>query len=262
MSEQTKQILVNDFSLFADVMKSATKIVDSAKFIINENGLSIYGARGKIARCELVTNSIYSQTPVEFSILDLNMFVKILGTIKEIHEDDYSDFKFVIDGSFIKFSSKKFKTKLTTCNEDVISKWVSKKIEAQLVPVFEFKTTGDLIRRINSHQFIFSDPNNLRVYLETKQDMENNAVFATVGNKENNLNNELTLKLGLVTSGKIPDGRNLVLDLERLNLFNAFPSDSITISLMNMNVLVSKTNVAGKNNSYFSLSIYNTILKA
>lgn len=38
MSEK-KEIKVNDFGLFYDVMKSAVKVVESAKFIVNKNGL-------------------------------------------------------------------------------------------------------------------------------------------------------------------------------------------------------------------------------
>lgn len=263
MSEKNKkQFIVNDFGLFCEVVRSATKIVDAAKFTVKPSGVEIYGAHGKIARCELTSNAISSTEEISFSVLDLAMLLKVLTTVKEVHEDDFTDFKFILDGSFIKFESKKFKTKLNTCSEDVISKWVSKKVETQMKLVFEFKTTCDLIKRINSHQFIFTDPTALRVYLETKADMENNVVYATLGNNENNLNNEITLKAGLVTFGKIDATRKIVVDIERLNLFNALPSNEITLSLMNMNVLVSKSVLSGKNGSYFNLNIYSTILKA
>lgn len=263
MSEKNKkQILIKDFKLFCDVVKSTTKIIDSAKFIVNENGLAIYGARGKIARCEILSNSIYSTENIEFSILDLNMFVKILNSVIDIHNDDYTDFKFIVDLPFIRFTSKKFKTKFSTCNEDVISKWVSTKVQTQLIPIFEFKTNSGMIKRINSHQFIFNDTSNLRVYIEAKEDMEKNSIFATLGNNETNLNNEIVLKLGLLTLGAIEPNRQIVLDIERLNLFNALQSEDILISLMNMNVLVGKTKISGKNDSYFSLTIYSTILKS
>lgn len=261
MSEK-KEIKVNDFGLFYDVMKSAVKVVESAKFIVNKNGLQIYGARGRIARCELLTNSIYADEDIDFAIADLPMFIKILSTIVEVHKDDYTGLKFLVCGNALKFESKKFKTKFALQNEAVISKWVSKKVEAQLVPVFEFKTTAEWLKRISSHSFIFSDPSSLRVYIETKSDMEKNTVFATLGNRENNLNNEVTLKLGLVTSGKLDATRKIVVDLERLALFSAFSSSEIGISLMNMNVLVSSTKVSGKNGSYCSFTLYTTILKA
>ena len=261
MSEK-KQVLVKDFGLFYEVLRSAIKIVDSAKFIVTDTGLAIYGARGKIARCELTSNAIYSTEKIEFSVLDLSLLVKIAGTVKDIHKDDYSDFKFIVDLPFIRFESKKFKTKLTTINEDAISKWVSKKVESKLEPVLEFKTNGDMIKSINSHSYIFSDPNSLRVYLETKADMENNTIYATLGNNENSLNNEITLKAGLITYGNIEAGRHIIVDLERWNLFNALPSKDITISLMNMNVLVSKASISGKNGSCFNLTIYSSILKS
>lgn len=260
MSEKI-QLKVKDFGLFCEVIKSTAKIVDSAKITIGPSGLEIYGARGTIARCEVTSDSISYDKQICFSILDLNMLVKILGTIIQIHENDFSNFKFIVDQPFIRFESKKFKTKLTTCSDDVITKWISKKVEAELKPIFEFTTTADFIKRVNNHSYIFNDAAALRVYLDTKDDMEKNTVFATIGNNETNLNNEITLKFGLVNSGKI-DSRSIILDLERLNLFNSYPTDQIKISLMNLNVLVSKVSVAGKNGSFFKLNVYSTILKS
>lgn len=120
----------------------------------------------------------------------------------------------------MRFQSKKFKTKLTTCNEDVIGKWLSKKVETEMKPVFEFTTTSDLIKRVNNHSYVFQDADKLRIYLETKDDMENNSLYATIGNKESELNNEIVLKFGLVTFGSL-DGKSLTIDLERMNLFNS-----------------------------------------
>ena len=127
-------------------------------------------------------------------------------------------------------------------------------------PVFEFTTTSDLIKRINSHSYIFDDAEALRIYLETKRDMENNSLFASIGNRSNNLNNEMTVKFGIVTFGKLED-RELIIDLDRLQLFNAVQSNEIKISLMDKNVLVSKVRQTGKNDSYFSIVVYNSLLR-
>lgn len=255
-------IAINDFNLFCEVLKSAVKIVDSAKILVGPTGLEIYGARDRIARCELVSNCISSEEPIEFCLENLAMFNKILSTVKDVHDGDFSELAFSFDSPFLRFASKKFKTKYGTCNEATIGKWISKKVETALTPVFEFTTTSDLIKRVNSHAFMFSDSKSVRVYVETKEDMESNAVFATLGNKDTALNNEITTKLGLVTSGVLdPSQRRIVLDLERLNLFNAVQTPEISIALMNLNVLVSKTKLAGKNGSYFDLTIYNTLLK-
>lgn len=255
-----QQISVNDFNLLCEVMKSAVKIVDSAKVLVGPQALEIYGARDRIARCELTSNCVTSETPIEFCLESLAMFNKILQTVKDVHEGDYSELKFTFDAPFLRFESKKFKTKYGTCNEATIGKWISKKVETTLTPVFEFTTTSDLIKRINSHAFMFSDSKTVRVYIETRDDMEMNSVFATLGNKETALNNEITTKLGLVTNGAIGE-RKIILDLERLNLFNAVQVPEIKISLMNLNVLVSKAKLVGKSGSYFDLVIYNTLLK-
>lgn len=256
-----QQIVLNDFNLFCEVLKSAVKIVDSAKINISSTGLEIYGARNRIARCEITSNCVTSENPIEFCLENLSMFNKILNTVKEIHDNDYSELKFLFDHPFLRFESKKFKTKYSTCLETVIDKWVSKKVETTLTPMFEFTTTSDLIKRINSHSFLFEASKTVRVYIETKDDMEANSVFATLGNAETNLNNEITTKLGLVTSGTL-NGRRLILDLERLNLFNAIQAPEISIALMNLNILVSKSRILGKSGSYFDLTIYNTFLKS
>ena len=258
---KTIQISVRDFDLFCDVMKSTAKVVDSAKLQFSQNGMAIYGAHGYIARCEIVTNSVYSNENVDVSLLELSTFTRILQTIQDVHDGDYSTFKFIIDLPFIRFESKKFKTKLQTCNEDVISKWVSKKLEAKLKPIFEFTTSSEMIKRIISHQFIFDNTDSLRVYLETKDDMEKNVVYATLGNKQTNLNNELTMKFGLATFGAIGD-KNIVLDVERLNLFNAVQSKELKVTLVDLNFLMSTVKVVGKNDSYFTLTVYNSFLKA
>lgn len=212
-----------------------------------------------------MSNAITSDEEISIVIQRLDMFCKVLMSVKDIHQDDYSDFKFIVDLPKVLFESKKFKTKFQTQNEelDSIKKWFSTKVSTQLAPTFEFTTTSDLIKRINSHSFIFDKLDDVRIYLETKDDMEKNSVFATIGNKETDLSNEITLKFGIVTAGKIPNGAKLILDLEHLNMFNALQSNEIKIFLPEkFPMLVSKTIVQGKNGTFFKMNVYNALLKA
>lgn len=266
-----QSIEINDFALFSEFLKSGAKVLESAKFIVGPGGIEIYGAKETIARCELTTNAVTSSEPITFSIENMQMFLKVVSTVKEVHENDFSGLKFYLDLPFLRFESKKFKTKFSTCNENVISRWVSTKVTTKLDSVFEFTTTSDLIKRVNGHSFMFANPKDVRVYLETKADMENNSVFATIGNKETELNNEMTLKFGLVNfgslytkneDGNVIDERKIIIDLDRLNLFNAVPSTDIKFSLMNLSVLMSKTRVTGENNTFFDMVVYSTLLKA
>lgn len=258
---KTTQILVRDFDLFCEVMKSVAKVVESAKLQFDQNGLAIYGAHGRIARCEMTTNAVWSNAEVQFSLSELGTFTRILQTVQDVHEGDYSTFKFLVDLPFVRFESKKFKTKISTVNEDIIAKWVSKKLEAKLKPVFEFTTSSELIKRLIGHQFIFDNTESLRFYIETKDDMEKNVVYATLGNKKTSLNNELTLKFGLATFGSLKD-KEIVLDAERLNLFNAVQTKELKVTLVDLNFLMSNVKVNGKNDSYFTFTVYNSFLKA
>lgn len=260
MEEKKNQVLVKDFNLLVETFKATAKVLESAKITVNSTGLVIYGVKDRIARCEIQSTAISMPQETTFAIQNLGTFVKVLQTVKDVHHEDFTDFKLLIDQTQIKFSSKKFKTKLQCCNEDVIQQWISKKVEAKMSPVFEFTTTSDLIKRVSSHSYIFDDAEALRIYLESKKDMENNTLFASIGNRSNNLNNEMTLKFGIVTFGKLED-RELVIDLDRLALFNAVQSNDIKVSLMDMNVLVSKVKQTGKDGAFFSMTIYNSLLK-
>ena len=258
-----ENIVINDFSLLVDALKAAVKVVDAAKLIIGPNGLEIYGAHGTSARCEIVTNAVHTaESTVEMCIDSLNNLNRVLATVKEVHANDFSDLEIWYSQPNLHFKSKKMKMKYSTCIESVISNWVSKKITTQMSPTFTFKTSSDMIKRINAHAFLFNDAkSSANVYLETKDDMEVNSVFATLGNRNVDLGKEITLKFGLVVDGKLAEGRTLVIDIERMNLFNIIQSDDITISLMDKNVLLSTSRVAGKNGSYFSSNLYCTLLK-
>jgi len=261
MSDMANEIIVDDFNLFVESMKAAAKLIDGAKLLFSPNGLEIYGARSNAARCELTTNAVRSKDTFDFCIDSIAMLNRILAIVREVHDGDYSELEMSYSKPNLLFKSKKMKTKYSTCNESTITKWVSKKITTQMNAVFTFKTSSDLIKRMNGHSFMFTDAKSVNVYLETKDDMEANAVFATLGNKNIDIGREMTLKFGLVTSGKIPDGRSLIIDLERMNLFNCMQSDDINVSLMDKNVLLSKTNVLGKDGTYFNINIYCTLLK-
>lgn len=254
-------IKINDFNLFFETMKTAAKLVDAAKLSFSPNGLEIYGARDVIARCELMTNSVTSDDTFDFCIDSLSMLNRVLSTAKDVHGDDFSELEIAYNKPNLMFKSKKFKMKYSSCNESAISKWVSKKIEAKMSAVFEFKTTSDMLKRINGHAFLFTDSKSIYVYLETRDDMEANSVFATLGNKNVCLGKEVTLKIGLVTLGAIPNGREMIVDLERLNLFNCIQSDDISIMLMDKGCLLSKTSVKGKDGTYFNANVYCTLLK-
>lgn len=258
-----QKIQVNDFNLFVDLIQCTKKIVDSAKLQINENGVEIYGTRGQFTRCEMISNAISSKEAVEVSIQDLNMFHKVLTIVKDVHENDYSDFSFDIALPKISFSSKRFKTKYQTQDPDIISQWIGKKVETELKPEFEFSTNIDLVKKVSNKSFIEKDEKKLRIYIGTNDEMEKNVVYATLKNKDTELSNEMVVKFALVTFGKLAENRNIILDLEHLNLFTAFPNSDIKIFVPEKyNMLVGKSKAIGKNDTFFSMTIYNAILKS
>jgi hypothetical protein len=254
-----QKIRINDFDLFLKALKALNKLTVSSKFTINSEGLTIYG-KNAFARGELTSNSVVSEKdPIEFCILDLAMFIKVLGTAYEVHQDDFSEIEMWFDFPFIKIESGKFKTKIATCKEEVIQNSVSQKVKTVLTPVFEFMTSTKQIKYVNSHSFIASDPDSARIYLSTEPTMENNTVYARIGNDANELNNSITLKFGMATSGTLGD-RKLILNFDRLGIFNVVDSDEISIQLMDKNVLVNTINVYGDGDSSFKFVLYTSLL--
>lgn len=251
-------IKIRDYDLFLNSMKALGKLTNSAKFSLTDLGLTVY-AKNSFARGEFTTNAIYGDENVDFCLTDIGMFLKVLATVKEIHKDDFSDLKFCIKLPFITIDSPKFKTKITTADEAVVSNFVSTKVTTPLKPVLEFTTSSDSIKYINSHSFILPDLEMARIYLGVKSDMENNVMYATIGNNSNDMNNSITLKFGLVTFGNA-DSRQIILNFDRLNIFNIVETDTINISLMDKNVLVYKIHLAGNEESYFDFTIYNSMM--
>ena len=254
-----ESIEIRDFELFYEIVKSLTKMAEGVKLMIDENGLVVY-AKNDYSKCNISSNSVWSRNPVEFCISELGSFLKILTTVKEMYADDYGSVSLSYDRPFFRIESGKFKTKVSTCDEQRISKFVSTKIKTELTPKLEFTTSSNFIKTINSHSFIFSEAASARIYLTVEKGMQNNTIFATIGNEGNELANSATLELGLINSGNLTneDGteRKIILDFNRLNILNMIPSDEIKVMVAaERPVLVSKIERSGKDGAYFTAYI-------
>jgi hypothetical protein len=251
-------IKINDFDVFNESIKAVSKIVQSCKMTIDQDGLTIY-SQNNFARSELTTDAIYSEKAIEICIRDLSMLLKIMKLIKDQHDNDYTKLKITFEEPFIKFSSNKMDAKLSTIKEHVIQNFISKKVQTVLIPVFEFKTSSENIKMINSYQFIFPDIDSGRIYIKTDENMEKNVVYAELNNRINDFSNAVTMKFGDVIIGKID--KDIIIDFERLMLFNIVDSNDIVIKLMDKNVLVSEINNK-TDNAYMFMKIYNSMRRS
>lgn len=249
-------IRINNFELLTEIIKTLSKMSDGVKFTVNDCGLIIY-AKNDFSKCELSSNAIISDNEISFCIGNLGLFLKILNTLSSIYKEDViNSVSFYYDKPFIRVESKKFKTKISTVEEDNIRNFIGTKVHTQLTPQIEFTTNSSILRNINSHSFIASDSSSARIYITKESEMENNVIFATIGNEDNDLENSVTLELGLITSG-IMDDRKIILNFDRLNILNMFPSDEINVQIAKERpVLISKVQKSGKNDTFFNLDVY------
>lgn len=256
-NKMKETIKINDFKLFYRIIKSLTMMSDGIKMCINENGLIIL-ARNNYSKCEITSNSLTSINPVEICIMDIKSLLKLLTTLMGLYSEKElnSNVKLFFDKPFIKIESKKFKTKMITTDEEKIQNFIGTKVHSTIEPQLEFNTTTDIIKTINSHSFLVRDSNSARIYITTEKEMENNVIYATIGNDSNDLENSITLELGLITSGVIDD-RRIILDFNRLNILNMINSDEIKVSIIkDKPVLMSSSKIIGENGSFLNIDLY------
>jgi hypothetical protein len=261
---EKREIKIRDFQMFYDILRSVTRMADGIKMIFDENGMEI-NAKNEYSKCNISTNSVCGDGSFSVCVQDLSVLVKIVQTLLEMYKDDQQSISITFEKPFLKFSSKKFKTKINSYDEDKIEKFISTKIKTQLTPKLEFTTNTALIKKINSHSFIFKDITSARVYITTEDDMQNNTIFATIGDRGNDLSNSATLELGLINSGSLKnaDGsvQNIILNFDRLNILNMVPSDEIKVMVANERpVLISNVKRSGKNGAYFNIDICSYML--
>ena len=240
------QLKIRDFPLFLDTLEAVAKITQAVKLTFDGDGLKVY-CKNVFARGEFISTAVYSDSECSFCTNELSLLIRVLkaaaDSMKE-NAEPLSSINMVLDEPFFRINNKKFKTKLTTCTEDIVQNNLSRPVQTELRTLFQFTTDSATIRKINQNGFIFKDPSMARVYLETNHpEMDRNVVWARIDNDENNQNNSMTLKLGLINDiaddfEQGPDDK-LIIDFDRLSLFNIVPDAGlIKIRLTDKNVLV------------------------
>lgn len=266
---QTHKIEISDFPLFCEVVRCLGKMSDGIKFTVSDCGLVVY-AKNDYAKCELTSNCISSHGEASFSMGNIGTLLKVMNTLKDLYGDDPSKISMVFDAPFLRFSSGKFKTKLATIDEDAIRNYIGTKVHTELTPLLEFTTSSQLIKNVNSHSFVFDDAGTARIYLTTEPDMQNNTMFATIGNEAEDLANSVTMEFGLVNYGTLTEKdpssgldvqRKLVIDFNRLNILNMVQSDEIKVTVAKERpVLVSSVRRLGKDGTFFNLNVYSFLM--
>lgn len=258
------KITVKDFAIFESAINALVKIVNQAKFMVDESGLTVY-SMNSYARTELTSNCIKSTEPLEFCMSDISMLQKVLNTIKRESSSDSPDIRLEFDGQFIYVKSSAAKAKIITVKEDIIRDFVSpKKVSTVLTPIFEFITSSQLIKNVVQNTYIFQDSSNARIYLTVKseknEDLENNLIYATLDNRNDIYSNSMVLKFGTVCSGSL--NRDIILDIDRIQLFSIMDGKEIKIQLMDKNVLVSEiVKMNDAKTVKLNLKIFNSIRK-
>lgn len=255
-------IKVNDLKVFETTVSALSKTVEAMKINIDQTGMKIY-TRNAYARFHISSNCIEADGECELCINEIAILLKTLKLVSK-QAKNVNDLTCYYDKPFLHFTSKDIKTKIGGVKERVIQNSLDQPITTALTPVFEFTSTGKTIKEICSNRFIFSDMESARVYLTWGDDdtMHKNVIYAELSNRINELSSSLVLPLGDITLNDIEGVRDVILDFDRLKVLNLFNCDSVSVSLMDRNILVSESQINGKEGIFTKLIVYNSMRKS
>lgn len=251
------KLKINDFNMFVESMKALTSAVEGIKLIVGKNTSKVL-SKNPVARLQMTTNSIVSDTDVEFCISDLTSFVKVLQ-IAQSKIDDNDKISLEIDNGFIKIKSKPYKAKFALVKEEVILNYVDKEFTTQLNETCTFKTTTTNIKELKRSSFIFPDSDVARIYLFTDKNNKGK-IKAELNNRNNPYSNALTVDFGDITSGKLVN--DIILNFDRINMFTLFDGvEEIEIVVPDIKALTSTQKITSKDGEvYVKIWILSSIM--
>ena len=262
--QKITKITISDFRLLSEMIKAMKKTTPAAKFTASENGLTAY-VKNSFSRIVFSTNAAKADSEASFCLADLGMLSNALESAKLAAGKSEASMEMEFDGQFLKLKAPKFRMKLITVVEDIISNSVDKPIQAVLTPEFELTTSSDIIKSVSSNSYIFSDPSSARVYVSMDPEMDKedkNAVYAEVTNKSSDFNNSVKTKFGLADFGELKE--EVIIDFQRLAVFNLANSKEIKIQKLGngINALSSTVEVFSNPETFYKISVLCSTLKA
>ena len=197
------------------------------------------------------------------NVKEINILLKTIKLINKQRKSSTEKLQCYFEYPMLHFISKDVKTRIGSVKERVIQMQVDSELDVKMTPVMEFKTTAKTIKDICTNRFIFDDADKARVYLVWGQDdMHKNVIYTELNNRMNELNSSLTLPLGDITMDKMDEPMDIILDFDRLKALNPFNCDDVVVQFMSNKILVSESQINGKDGIFTKLIVYSSIRKS
>jgi hypothetical protein len=247
------KLIVKDLDLFDSYLNSISKLVDSCKFTINSEECTVMAVdEKKIFRAFFKTNSLVSDTPVEFCLGELMKFCRSISTLRDFKgEDNTVELQF--DGNFLKLKDK-IKFSLKTIKEEVITRFIGSEIKATLEPVFGFTVNNVLMKKLNSMSFISRDEDSHRVYLYKEDDK----IIGEIDNKNATIRDSIAIPITSDFYGEW--SAPIVTKLDYFRLWNLLNAKEIKVDVVKQGVCIIVNEIA-KSDFYVKIKIVSPVIK-
>lgn len=246
------KLLIHNLSLVNQFLSSVVNIAPDGKFILTPTECNIKVlSEGGTLRAFFTTDALTSESPVEFSFKDINKLYRTLTLIP----DDLTNIELEFDGTFLKFNNCN-KFKLTTVKTEIIAKYVTDDLKTELIPVYSFDTTPQLIDSVIRYANVINETDT-KIYFSCT---ENNNIMAEIDNKSNSLSSSIGYIVSCDKSLKGDINKVISVNIMNFKLFGVLPADKIKITYTDKNVIQIDSILKNKDN-YIKLLLISSTLK-
>lgn len=244
---QMAKLTVKNISLFSNFLGAICKLVNSCKFIIDENECTVMSVdESKVFRVYFKTNSIVSDEKVEFCLGELNKFNRSISTLKDFKGDDNTS-EITFDGNFLK-SKDKVKFSLKLIKEEVIKRLIATEMKMKLETTHGFTLSNVLMKKFCSMTFITIDENSHKVYLYK----ENDAIVGELNNKAANICDSISIPISNDYFGEW--STPILTKLDTFRLWNLLDAPEIKINIVKQGAYIIHNEVC-KDDLYVKIKI-------
>jgi len=249
------KLLIKDMRSFNIFLASISKLINSAEFTVSKESTKVC-ASNEIIRGYFETNSMImddgEETCAKFCIGEVNRLHKVMTMVaRDVPGEFTCEVNF--DGTFVAYEGKNASFRLKTVKRELIEKYITQPIKAELKEGYSFVTSSKDIRSVIQASNIISGDEN-KVYFSKRGE----SIFAEVDNKSVSFNDSIAIPISEHVVGNIPK-----VSAMRMDDFASFALlECNEISVMNVNENFFKVDSRVADDNYFvSISLFMPTVK-
>lgn len=242
------KINVTDLENFNRFINSISKLVTSCKFVIDSKKCEVSAVdENKKFRVFFETDSILSDTKVEFCLSEISKLCSSISTLREFKTDKDNTTILEYDGTNIKLNDG-IKFSLKTIKEEVIKRLITEKLKIELDEVYGFTLDNKMMKKLCSMSFISGSSDTHKIYIY-KND---NKIIGEVDDKKSSIRDSIGIPISTDFFGSWE--QPLITKVDTFRLWNLLDCPFIKISYTKQGACLILNEMV-KNTSYIKIKI-------